>query len=78
LRTEIESFNLTDYRLQQVQRNAAGQLVPILSQQKAPVGRSIISGETDEFLVEALKAQTEAERLCVLKKKFACLFNLRR
>jgi len=61
-----------------MQCDATRQLASILSQQKPPLGWGVISGEPGELLVEALKTQTEAERLCILKKKFACLFNLAR
>jgi hypothetical protein len=59
-----------------MQRDATGQLVSIPGQQKTSVGRGVISGQSGEFLVETLKAQTEAEGLCVLEKKLAGLFNL--
>jgi hypothetical protein len=61
-----------------MQRHTTCKLAPIRREQQPPVGRSVISGEAGELLIETLKAQTEAERLCVLEKKFASLFNLGR
>ncbi len=78
LRAEIEPLHFADSRLQSMQRHATCQLAPIRREQQPAVGRSVISGEAGEFLVETLKAQTEAERLCVLQKEFAGLFNLGR
>ena len=61
-----------------MQRDATRQLSSIFGQQKTPVGRSVVTGKSGQFLVETLKAQTETERLRVLEKKFAGLFDLRR
>jgi hypothetical protein len=56
-----------------VQRDASGELAIIGRQQQAPCGRRVISGESGEFLIEALEAQAEAKRLGVFEKEFAHL-----
>jgi hypothetical protein len=59
-----------------VQGNAARELVFVVCQQKAALGRSIVAGETGEFFVEVLKAEAEAEGLRVLEEKIAGLRDL--
>ncbi len=61
-----------------MQGDATGQLAPVLRYKKPPVGRGIVTRKACQFLIEALKAQTEAERLCIFEKKFAGLFDLYR
>ena len=61
-----------------MQRNTTRQLTPVLGNQQPAIGRSIVSGKAGEFLLEALKAQAEAERFSVLEKKLTRLRDLGR
>ena len=76
LRTKIKPLHLADFRVQFVQRDTTSQLAAILRQQQPAGRRGVIPGKPGKFLIETLKAQTEAERLRVLEKKLTGLINL--
>ena len=78
LRTQIETLHLTAVAVEFVERNASCELAFILSEQQASSRRRVVAGEVGEFLIEILKAQTEAERLCIFQEKFASLGDLPR
>jgi len=61
-----------------MQRDAACQLASIFCYEKPAAGWGVVSGEACEFLIEILKAQTEAERFSILDEKFTGPFNLLR
>ena len=61
-----------------MQRDATRALISILCQQQPALRRGIISRKPSELFVEALKAETKAERLSILEEELTCLGNLGR
>lgn len=59
-----------------MQRNAAYRFAINFREEQPASRRRVIARKRGEFAIEVLKAQTEAERLCVLEKEFAGLRNL--
>ena len=51
-----------------MQRDAANELIVVFREQQAARRRSIVTRQFCEFLVEVLKAQTEAKGLRILEK----------
>jgi hypothetical protein len=54
-----------------MQSNAARRLTFIFRKQQAPFRRSILTPQSSKFLIEVLKAETEAQRLRILQKQLA-------
>lgn len=76
--TKIEALHLANSRFQFVQRHTACQCAAIFRDQQPAFRRRIISRKAGKFLIETLKAQAEAERVCILEEKLACLSDLGR
>src|SRR5215469_2718701 len=73
LRTEVETLHLADVGVEFVQGDAGRQLSFIFSEQKAPVGRGVVTREMRKFGFEILEAEAEAQGLRIFQKKFTGL-----
>src|SRR4029077_11731811 len=78
LRAKIKTLHLANSGFQFMQSHATGLLTLVFSQQQPAIRRGVVSRKSRKFLVEALKAQAEAERFSILAKKFTHLSNLAR
>src|SRR5581483_9109830 len=65
----IQSLHFADTRFEWTQRHASGGFVIDFGQQQASARRSVLPRQTRVFLVEALEAQAEAERLSVFDEQ---------
>ena len=77
LRAQVESLHLADAVFEFVQRDAPGEMLVVFGQQQTAVRRDVIARKLREFFIKVLEAEAEPERLCILHKQFAGLFDLR-
>jgi hypothetical protein len=65
-------------RLKLMQRDTSSQGAVILREQQPSFWRSVVTWQSREFLVEALEAKVETQRVPIFQKKFASLGNVNR
>jgi len=65
-------------RLELMQRDTSSQCAVILRQQQPSFWKSVVTWQSREFLIKALEAKVETQRVPIFQKKFASLGNVNR
>jgi len=73
--TNVEALHFADAGLKRTKGHASGGLAIDFGEQQASARGRVLAGKRGVFLVEALEAEAEAERLSVLDEKLACGFD---
>jgi len=65
-------------RLKIMQGDTSSQSAVILCQQQPSLWRGVVAWQSREFLIEALEAEVETERVPIFQEKFASLGDVQR